>query len=235
MAIGVALVCDHVVDGADLLIAGRQHDVLVRQRMADVGRRQAVLQQFGRVEVDLDIRLGAAIGRRYGDARDRHQGRADQVGRHVVDIRWRHVVGGDLQLEHRHGGRVEHQDLGRGDPGRKLLEHGLRNGGYLRLGGRHVGPGLEEDLDDAAAVQRLALDVLDVADCRGQGALIVIHDTTRHVGGHQPVIVPDHRHDRDLNRRKDVGRGLEHRHRAEQQDQDRVQRKYRAASERRQR
>ena len=180
-----------------------------------------MLQQFGRVEVDLDIRLGAPIGRRYGDARDRYQGRADQVGCDVVDIGRRHVVGGDLQIEYRHGRRIEYQDLGWRDPGRKLLEHGLRHGGDLRLSGRHVGPGLEEDLDDAAAVQRLALDVLDVADCRGQGALVVVHDATRHVGGHQPVIGPDHRHDRDLDGREDVGRGLEHRHRAEQQDQDR--------------
>ena len=128
---------------------------------------------------------------------------------------------GDLQIEHRHGGRVEHQDLGRRDSGRHLLDHGLRGGGDLRLRGRHVGSGLEEDLDDAAAVQRLALDVLDVADCRGQGALVVIDDAARHVRGHQPVIGPDYRHDRDLDGREDVRRGLEHRHRAEQQNQDR--------------
>ena len=145
----------------------------------------------------------------------------DQVGRQVVDVGRRHVVGGDLQIEHRDGRRVEHQDLGRRDPGRKLLEHGLRDGRDLRLRGRHVGSGLEEDLDDAAAVERLALDVLDVADGRGQGALIVIDDAARHVGGHQPVIGPDHRHDRDLDGREDVGRGLEHRHHAEQQNQDR--------------
>ncbi len=172
----------HVIDGADLLIAGRQHDVLSCERATHVGGGQPVLQQLGLVEIDLDILRCATVRRRYGHTRDRHQRGPDQIGRHVVDVGGRHVVRGNLQVQHRHGGRVEHQHLRWRNSCRKLLEHGLRGGGDLRLRGRHVRSRLEVDLDDAAAVKRLALDVLDVADRRGQGSLVVIDDPAGHVG-----------------------------------------------------
>jgi hypothetical protein len=53
-------------------------------------------------------------------------------------------------------------------PGRHLLEHRLGDRGHLGGGGADVDVGLEEDLDDADARQRLALDVLDVVDARGE-------------------------------------------------------------------
>ena len=67
---GCGIGLDHEIDGADLLIADRQHDVLGRKRVGHIGGGQAMLQQFSFIEIDLDIRRGAPIGRRYRDARD---------------------------------------------------------------------------------------------------------------------------------------------------------------------
>jgi hypothetical protein len=89
---------------------------------------------------------------------------------------------------------------------RHLLQHGLRHRGDLCLRRRHIRPRLEIDLDDASAVQRLALDVLDVADRRRERALVVVNHPSRHVLRRETVIGPHHGDDGDADVREDVGR-----------------------------
>src|ERR1700716_2592321 len=63
--------------------------------------------------------------------------------------------------------------------------------------------------------------MLDVADCRGQRALVVINDPSRHVLGSQTVIGPDDRDHGDPYVRENVCRRLERSPPPENEDQDR--------------
>ena len=79
---------------------------------------------------------------------------------------------------------------------------------------------LEEDLDDAVAVERLRLDVLDVGDLRGQVAFVEVDDAAGHVVGQEPVIGPDDADDRNVDVGKDVGRRAQRRQRSEDRDEE---------------
>ena len=78
---------------------------------------------------------------------------------------------------------------------------------------------LKEDFDDAIAVERLRLDVLDVADLRGQVAFVEVDDAAGHVVGQQPVIGPDDADHRNIDVGKDVGRRAQRRQRAENRNE----------------
>ena len=210
---------DHVVERANLLIAGRQHHILRAQRVRHIHRRKPVRQQLSLIEVDLDVQRSATIRGRDGHAGHCHQRRADQVRRHVIDLGCGHPGSCHLQVQHRHRGRIVGEHLRRRDAGRHLLEHRLRDRGDLRLRRGHVGPWLEEDLHHTAAVIRLALDMLDVADRGRQRALVIVDHAARHVLWRQAVIGPDHGHHRDADVGEDVCRGPQYREDAEQHDQ----------------
>src|SRR5439155_1841003 len=67
-----------------------------------------------------------------------------------------------------------------------------------------LSPRLEIDADNAHAVERLALDVLDVVDRSGQHPLVDENDTCLDlVGGHAEVL-PDHADDGDVDLGQDV-------------------------------
>ena len=100
-------------------------------------------------------------------------------------------------------------------PGGKQLEHGLRGRRHLRERGADVGALLEEDLDDAVAVERLRLDVLDVCNLRGQVAFVEVDDAAGHVVRQQPGIGPDDTDHRNVDIGKDVGGSPQRRQRAE--------------------
>jgi hypothetical protein len=70
---------------------------------------------------------------------------------------------------------------------------------------------MEEDLGDRHAVERLALDVLDSVDRRREGALEVAREALLHLVGRQAAVLPDHRDDRDIDLRQDVGGHLQDR------------------------
>ncbi|MNL38498.1 hypothetical protein D3C87_1607130 [compost metagenome] len=78
---------------------------------------------------------------------------------------------------------------------------------------------MKEDLDDAHARQGLGFDVLDVIDTVGERALIAGDDALRHVLRGQAVVAPHHAHDRNVDRREDVGRRAQDGNRPGQQDQ----------------
>ncbi len=89
---------------------------------------------------------------------------------------------------------------------RKRVEHGL--GDRRHLGHRFVNIGVrvEENLDDADAVERLALGVLDAADGRGEDAFVHRGDARFHVARRHAGIIERHRDHRDIDFRKDVRR-----------------------------
>jgi hypothetical protein len=67
-------------------------------------------------------------------------------------------------------------------------------------------------IDDADAIEGLALDMLDVADRRGQDAFIRTDDAPFHVGRGHPAVVEGDGDHRDLDFGEDVGGHLEHHH-----------------------
>jgi hypothetical protein len=170
--------------------------------------------------IDLDVLLDPAVEQRDRHARNRDQCRPDQVRGKVVHLGWRHVVRRDLNVENGDGRRIEFQDARRRTAGRELLDDCLRGCRYLRLCGGNICAQLEVDLDDAASVVGLALDMLDIADRRRQRTLVAIDDPPQHVGRRDNGISPDCCDDRNADRGKDVGWCLEHRVGAEQQDQN---------------
>ena len=83
-----------------------------------------------------------------------------------------------------------------------------------------LAPGWKKILMTDDAGERLALDVLDVVDGRGERALVVRDDALLHLLGRQARVVPDDGDDRDVDVREDVRRHPEDRDRRHQQDDD---------------
>jgi len=79
-----------------------------------------------------------------------------------------------------------------------------RAAGQDDLGDRqiHVDLGLEEI--DRDPRQRLALDVKDVADFRGDRVLAIVGDALLHLLRGQAGVLPNHRDHRDVDRREDI-------------------------------
>ena len=218
---GGVIEVDNIFEFADFLGAHRGDDVLPRDRVDHVLRRQSVGLQLVLVEIDLDLQHLAAIRRRDRGSRDGRQLRTDEILPGVEYLRLREGVAGERQLQDRHARSIEAQDVGRGDAGRQKLEHGLRGGGYLRQRAVDVDPGLEEHLDHAIAGQRLRLDVRDVIDLRAEIALVVIDDATGHVVRRQSVVVPHDSDHRNADVGENVSRRLDRRRHAEDDDQHR--------------
>jgi hypothetical protein len=77
----------HIVfEPADLRRAAGQDQVLRRNGVDDVGWRQPLRLERHRVEVDLDLRLLAAVGLRNGRALDRRELRAQEIHAEVVEL-----------------------------------------------------------------------------------------------------------------------------------------------------
>ena len=104
-------------------------------------------------------------------------------------------------------------------PGRQKLEHGLRGRRHLRERGADIYAPLKKDFDDAVAVERLRLDVLDVGDLGGQVAFVKINHATGHVVGQKSRVGPYDADDRNIDVRKDVGRRSQRRQRSKDRNQ----------------
>ena len=210
---------DVPVELADLGVTGRQHEILRRDRVDHVGRRHVVRLHGLLIEVDLRLENLAAVGGRHRRAGDGGKLRPNEILPEIEQLHFRQFFAGQRQLQDRHGRRVVAQHVGRGDSGGQKLEHRLRGGGDLRQRGADVHAFLKEDFDDAVAVERLRFDVLDVADLRGQRALVIVDDAAGHIVGQQAVVGPNDTDDRNVDVRKDVGRACGLRQAAENGDQ----------------
>ena len=200
-----------VFQAANLLVADRQNQVLRRQRVGDVLRRQAARVQRLHLEVDLDQPLLAPIGKGNGRARHGHQRRAHRVDPQVKQRLLRHALPRHRELQDRHRRRVVIEDQRRRDAGRHLAHHHLGYGGDLGIGHGNVDARLEKNLDDANAGIGIGLDMLDVVDGGGQRALVQRTDTSGHLLRRQAGVLPGHRNHRYPDFRKDVRGGSQRR------------------------
>jgi len=212
---------DAILGRADLDEAGRIDLVLRGNGVADILRRQPLGLERQRIEVDLHLTLLAARGEGHGETGDGHQLRPDLVLAKVEQLLFRQALARQRELQDRHRRRAIVQDQRRGDARRHLAQHGLRDRRHLRGGGADVGAGLEIDLDDANALQRLAFDMFDVVDRGGQHALIGADDAARHVLGRQAGILEGDRDHRDADIGEHVDRGARGGQDAHDRDQDR--------------
>ena len=162
----------------------------------------------------------AAVRRGHGGAGDGGELRADEILAEIEQPHLRQVFAGQRQLQDRHRGGVVAEHVGRCDARRQELEHGLRRRRDLSQRGADVDALLEEDFDDAVAVERLRFDVLDVGDLSGQRALIIVDDAARHVVRQQTVVGPYDADDRNVDVGEDVGRRPQRRQDAEDRDQE---------------
>src|SRR5262249_51581290 len=151
---------------------------------------------------DLYLTRLAAVRIRNRRAGHRDQLRTQDVETEVAQILLAEAVAGQRQLQNWHGRCVVVEDQRRRDAGRELLEQRLRYRGGLRVGGRDIDGRLEEDLDDAKAVDRLRFDMFDIVDRGGQHALEGRSDTPGHLVRRQAGVLPHHRDHRNLDIRE---------------------------------
>jgi hypothetical protein len=217
---GRAVHIDRVFLRPDLGRAGWQNQVLRIERADHIRRRQAFGEQRARVEVDRDQPRFAAVRIRHGRARNRHQLRAQEVQRSVVERLLGELWARQAELDHRDAGSRVTDHQGRRRARRHLLELCLLDGHRLRNRGLDVRVRLQEHLEDRDARQRLRFDVLDVVDGGGQTALVDGRDAVGHVFGRQARVIPDDADHRNIDFRQHVDRrGQQHEWRR-QQDQN---------------
>ncbi len=197
---------DLVILVADLGGAGGEDEVLVAERGGNVGGREALGGELVGVDIHHDRAELPAVGQRHGGALDGGELGADEVLPHVEQLLLAHGVALQAELDDRHAGGVVLDDAGRRGPGGQGAKQGLRDGGDLRHREFDFGVRLEVDAGDRRAAIRLRLDVLDVVDRGGHGALEVGDDALFHLFGGEAVVAPDNADYGDIDIGKDIDR-----------------------------
>ena len=205
---------------AQLGVARRQRQALRVDRVQHVVRRDAVCAQRVRVEIDHDLAILAAVRRRQRDTGYRRQRLAHLIDAVVVQLLFVQPVGTEAELQYRYGRRVELHDDGRLDARRHQGADEVGRRDDLADGEIDVDVGLEENLFDRDAGQRLALDVADVADARADRVLAVGGDALLHLLRGQAGVLPDDGDDRDVDRRENVLRRGDDRAAAQEQHEE---------------
>ena len=152
---------DGVVERPDLHVARRQNQVRVVDRADHVHRAHLVRLQLRRIDVDHDLAVLAAEGRRHRRAVDAGQLVPDGELPEVAQLRFVQPFALQRDQTHRQARGVELLHDRRQRAGRQAAEIGhrqVRDLVHVRIGAR---PGLEEHLDDADAGQRARLHVID--------------------------------------------------------------------------
>ncbi len=204
---------------ADLRGARRQGQVLGIDRVHHVERREPLGDEFRRIEVDHDLAVLAARGRRQGNTRNRRQLLAHPVDAIVVELLLVQGIRAQADLQHRHARGVELHHDRRLDAGRHQRTDGIGRCDDLRDREVEIDVRLEVDLLHRQTGHGLRFDVLDAADAGADRILAVGGDALLHLGRAQPGIAPDHGHHRDPDLREDVGAHAVDRCDAEEQDQ----------------
>ena len=77
------------VDGLELDVPARQHQILPGNGLVDVVRGEVPGQEFLLIEIDHDLHILPSVGVRQDRAGDRDQKRADAHNREVIEFRRR--------------------------------------------------------------------------------------------------------------------------------------------------
>ncbi len=194
-----------VLSVPDLGETRRQGQVLGIDRVHHVCRRQTSGLELDRVDVDHDLPVLAPVRSRKCHTGHRGKLLAQIVQPVIVQLLLVEAVGAKAELQHRDaGGIVLHHDR-RLDPGWHEGADGVCGCDDLRNRQIEIDIGLEVNLLHRDAVERLRLHVLDPSDARTHRVLAVGGDALLHFRCAQAGVLPDHRDDRNVDLRKDVG------------------------------
>ncbi len=183
------------------------------QRVDHVRRGEPFRRQRPRIDVHVDLALLASERRWARKTGNGEQSHPDEIEPVVEDLLFGEGFAGSGQLSDRDVGGVELDDVGWLHPGGRDPQQGARGGGHLGNCRADVGPGLEVDLDNSDAGNRLGFDPFNAVDRGGVGALADQNHPALHVLRGQAGVIPDHDHHRDVDRRKNI-----HHHPAERKD-----------------
>ncbi len=159
-----------------------------------------------KVQVHLNLALLAAVGKGRLRSLNGCQLGADGIRAQVEDLLLVEAFAGKTQHQNGYAGGVVLDDERRRGPCRQRAQLHLADGAHLSHGLANIHVGMEEDLDDPDADQRLRLDVVDIVDRGGHSALGVGHDAVGDLIRRQTGVLPDHGDHGYIDAGKDVRR-----------------------------
>ncbi len=129
---------------------------------------------------------------------------ADSVDAVVIELLLAERVGTQAYLQNRDARRIELHHRRGLDSRRQRRADAVGRRHDLRDGEVEIDVRLEKNLLHREPGQGLSLDVLDAVDVRTDRILAVSGDALVHLRRAKTGIAPDHRHDRNIDFRKDV-------------------------------
>ncbi len=195
-----------VITVAELRRSGRVDEVLIADGGRNIGSRKLVRIERVRIQIHHDIPHPAPKRQRHGSALNGRKRRSDVVLAEIEQLLLGKRPALQAELQDGHARGVVLDDARRKDAGRHDSEQRLRERRDLRQAHLHLRVRLEENADDGRAIVRLRLDVLDVVDRGGEGALVNRDDALLHLLRRDPVVAPDDADHRDIDVGKDVYR-----------------------------
>jgi hypothetical protein len=144
---------------------------------------------------------------------------ADEVVSQVAELLPGKAFAPQAELDHRHVGGVVADNQRRRDPGRQRLDQRLTDRSHFRLRSIHIRAGLEVNLDDTRAADRLRLDVLDIVNRGRHRPLDDCRNPILHLRRRKPAVGPDDTDDRNVDSWEDVRLHRDDRHDAQHGDE----------------
>lgn len=208
-----------VLSVADLCGTGWQGEILRIDRSHDIEWCEPPRYELRGVDVDHDLAVFAAGGRRQCQARNGRELLADAVDAVVVELLFIQRVRAERDLQDRHARGIELHDDRRLDAGGHQRADRVGRRDDLRDGEVEVYVLLEVDLLHRQARQGLGFDVADAVHVGADGVLAVGRDPLLHLRRAEAGVAPDHRDHRNADLGEDVGSHRIGRDAAEEGDQ----------------
>jgi hypothetical protein len=169
-------------------------------------RSQPLGLKLERVNVDHNLPILAAVGSWEGHARHRGELLTQVVVSVVIKLLFTEAVGGQTELQHGNARSIVLHDERRLDAGGQQRADSVRARHDLRDSQIEIDVRLKINLLDRDAVEGLRLHVLDAGHAATYDVLTVCADSLLHFRCAQAGVLPDHRHDRNVDLREDVRR-----------------------------
>ena len=219
--LGTAVELYLVIDVAELGSSRRENEVLLAQGTRNVRRREP----FGveRLRIEVDHHLPELAAERQRDRGPLHGGqlRTNKVQPQIEELLLAERLALQAQLQNGDAGGVVLDDARRESTRWKNAQERLAEGRHLRQRHFNLDVGLKVDARNGNAAVSLCLDVFDVIDRGGHGALEDGVNAFFHLVGRNASVVPDHADHRDIDVRKNIHRHGDDGRSAEQRDQHR--------------